>query len=523
MTDTFFSESVKAADEYIKSISIIDDEPDFSNDVDRDHSLSANRITKAFAESGKACTIFKIQDINDKSNILKLVKATDVCILDWRINLPPVCTRDITEEEGEEDVEDTAGRGKHAIDLLKAIIAESDCAPKLIIVYTGEREAEPIFSEILKLFNNVFESDKEDLWVQNENYRVVIRFKPALKNAVDPAIKSKYIDYMDLPDVISQEFAKLTGGLISNAAISSIAILRNNTNKLLQEYNKQLDLAYLTHRAMCPEPEDAEELILENIIGSISSILTCENTIKYCDINRVKLWLDNYAFSPTELEINKKRKVSVTLGLLKEWMECGAESCLRKNLKEKSADINDLQWEQYERGKLKKDIQSIFSPDNNINEEFAILSHHKSNFYREGYSPKLTLGSIIRPIKSEMHLLCIQQRCDSVRIASEEKRSFMFLPLEKQDKKFSFLYKDKEGNYIQLKEKLNCQDLKTISFKAANNGIVTADNSIFIDAQNNKYEWVLDLKDSYAQKIANKFAAMISRVGIDESEWLRRS
>ena len=38
-----------------------------------------------------------------------------------------------------------------------------------------------------------------------------------------------------------------------------------------------------------------------------------------------------------------------------------------------------------------------------------------------------------------------------------------------------------------------------------------------------KFQWVLDLKEAHAQRIANNFAAQLSRVGLDESEWLRRT
>lgn len=37
------------------------------------------------------------------------------------------------------------------------------------------------------------------------------------------------------------------------------------------------------------------------------------------------------------------------------------------------------------------------------------------------------------------------------------------------------------------------------------------------------FQWVFDLKDADAQKVANHFAAQLARVGLDESEWLRRS
>ncbi len=38
-----------------------------------------------------------------------------------------------------------------------------------------------------------------------------------------------------------------------------------------------------------------------------------------------------------------------------------------------------------------------------------------------------------------------------------------------------------------------------------------------------KFQWILELKEAHAQRIVNNFAAQLSRVGLAESEWLRRT
>ena len=43
----------------------------------------------------------------------------------------------------------------------------------------------------------------------------------------------------------------------------------------------------------------------------------------------------------------------------------------------------------------------------------------------------------------------------------------------------------------------------------------------FSDANDNRYKWMGELRFEHAQRISNEFAANISRVGLDESEWLR--
>ncbi len=65
---------------------------------------------------------------------------------------------------------------------------------------------------------------------------------------------------------------------------------------------------------------------------------------------------------------------------------------------------------------------------------------------------------------------------------------------------------------------------KTIFFKTSENEIVESkNNDEFIDESNNKYKYICSLKKSHAQKIANEFGAYISRVGLNESEYIRRN
>jgi len=250
MNEAFFNESVVVADEFIKTIAIIDDEPDFSNGSESDHVLLANQVIKTFAKTGKSCTVFKIQTNEEKNDILTLIRSTDVCILDWKLSLALENVNEISKEEGEDDVDDTAGRGRHAIELLKEILSENSNSPKLLLIYTAERECKPIFDAVKGLFDDDISFNEDDLYIQNLNYRIIIRFKPTLKDSIDIGLKSKCIDYVQLPDLISREFANVTNGLISNVALKAITILRKNTNKLLREYTKELDPAYLAHRAM---------------------------------------------------------------------------------------------------------------------------------------------------------------------------------------------------------------------------------------------------------------------------------
>jgi hypothetical protein len=53
-------------------------------------------------------------------------------------------------------------------------------------------------------------------------------------------------------------------------------------------------------------------------------------------------------------------------------------------------------------------------------------------------------------------------------------------------------------------------------------GNFLADGIYFTAKNGTHYKWIGDLRFEQAQRIANKYAAELSRVGLNESEWLRR-
>ena len=48
------------------------------------------------------------------------------------------------------------------------------------------------------------------------------------------------------------------------------------------------------------------------------------------------------------------------------------------------------------------------------------------------------------------------------------------------------------------------------------------DELYFLDSEEKKYFWVDQLRTSHAQRAVERFASDLSRVGLTESDWLRR-
>jgi len=533
MNRAFSDESTDVARNYIRTIAFIDDEVEFDvKNTTSDHLLDANDITKRFADAGKSCTFFKMQSADEKNSIVKLLQNSDVCILDWKLTFPGTVDN-VPEDQLEEDIEDDEGRGKHAKKLLREIIANQNNSPKLIVIYTAERDTGPIYNSIKKIFSEkTFQENENELWVQTDRYRIVICLKPQLSNSHNGELAQRSIPYAELPQLVYREFAHLTGGLVSNVVLRALTALKDNSNRLLQLYNKKLDPAFLAHRAMLPVPDDAGELLKDSLVGSIDALFSYENISQRCSYPYIESWIEHIdTFAENEIEI-KQNNLSIDGNIRKEWQKDGFKKAMCK-LWEASLDgqppIKKIESKERE---LHRNAHKYYTPQNSspvgANEDLAILTHHKSNLLQPGCIPQLTLGTVVKSIPQGKYWLCIQQRCDSVRLDVDEPRSFLFLPLVKTEKQFDIIYKNTSEQYIRLQIKnKNCFDLKTIPFKQSQNGIVSAeqqeDNFLFQDADGNSFEWILDLKESHAQKIVNEFAASLSRVGLDESEWLRRS
>ena len=84
----------------------------------------------------------------------------------------------------------------------------------------------------------------------------------------------------------------------------------------------------------------------------------------------------------------------------------------------------------------------------------------------------------------------------------------------------------------QLQVAKSSYDIKTIKFQAdeekrcvcskrIKDEETKKDKFVFTSIHNEEFEWILELKDLHAQRILNSYSAHLSRVGLDESEWLR--
>lgn len=546
MNSSFFKKSKAVADDFIQSIVFLDDRvyQKQGNEQDIIHDLDAFEITKAFASRKKICAVYDPQTNEDISHFKSIAHKADIIVLDWFIEIDNPDGEEGGDDEADADDQDI--KGTYTKDIIKSIVTNASDGLKIILVYTGETDLGGISEEINNLLANS-SLNTESCQIDIGKIRILVRAKSNNQEGDDtrfnhsPHLKNKVLKYSELPDFLLNEFTKLTEGLLSNFALSSLSILRTSTSKILGLYSKHLDYAYLEHKSAIPNSEDAENLLIDLFKDSIGDLLHYKQLNRQISKKIVKDWMTD-RIKKVNLSLKKK---DGTIYNPDETFERSKELLLNliysdeKDVQKKFVNIftplsaSKKKAEEFVKYLKLNNIDLFINPaeigsKGDLISDFARLTHHKNVFLPRGAKPILSLGSVVKGNKSQKYFICIQQKCDSVRIGNDEQRKFLFLPLEPtEDENFNFITHDN----IKLRLSNKSYGLRTLKFTSTRDGVVEAKkvrekflfSQIYNKRSDEKFEWVLDLKDLHSQRIVTDYAATLSRVGLDESEWLRRS
>lgn len=537
MSNPFFEKSREIANDFLQNIVFIDDKA-YSGVTPEDpnHDFDAQKVSMAFAKEKKVCGVYQPKTKEDIDNFKSIIKKADVVILDWKIILSENEIEDLDADDDDDP------RGIYTLDILKNIvqdITQNKESLKLIIVYTGETDLNDITNQIFDKLH-VIKNDlvRESCQVSSNNTKILIRAKSSVgDDEIDNkfnhlvGLNDKIIKYKDLPSFVLDEFTLMTSGLLSNFALLSLTILRENSSKLLALFSKEMDSAFLSHKVLLTNQDDAESLLIELFGDSIIDLLFYNKIGVYVDKELISDWVDENIIDE-KFEIADKsftRTKEMIFDLIR-----SNNTDINKRIIESFDGNGNLTSKQKESFIINSTGLFLPKEDQNkstkINLEFAKLTHHKSLFLPNNVEPKLTLGTIIKSTKKEIYYICIQQKCDSVRLKMDEERKFLFLPFTTTSEgKFDIL----THNEIKLKQDKKSFSIRTIIFICDNDdGIIKGvknDSDKFIFNQkysfdeDEQFEWILDLKDLHSQRIVTEYASNLSRVGLDESEFLRRS
>ena len=137
--------------------------------------------------------------------------------------------------------------------------------------------------------------------------------------------------------------------------------------------------------------------------------------------------------------------------------------------------------------------------------------------------PRLELGVVVRD-QSERYWLCIQPACDSVRI--HQPRAFPMMPLKvKGADRTDAMIQTADGSYVRAGFERSPYKVAMPQFAPTEAAAVVAapksSSWRFTSVDGHVYTAVARLRLEVALRAVQGFASQASRVGVDESEWLR--
>lgn len=367
------------------------------------------------------------------------------------------------------------------------------------------------------------------LWFQSKKFRISIYFKSSLNSKfLSEVVKNKIVEFNRLPDIVCSEFAWLTQSLVLTTALQCISEVRSNTFLLLESYNKSLDPAYLTHKALLPIPNEAEEHLVDIIGSDIKAILKARGIVEHLRDNLLPKYMDaTFTASKYPFEIPNSDKMpslkipgEIDKTILKTIILNGIEQVFFQKGQPFSEQILFSK-------KCHLSLTATLTADKALAKKsdiaFAILTTIKPTYQLSNFN--LGLGTIVKEEPSGNYWLCVQPKCDSTRIHTK-KRAFLFLKLSNSDEgNFDIVVDVLNPAYLKIDYRVYHSKMYDFYSDTQGNSSSYMDNGIvkFKRGDNQNMIWVAELKNDYAQSISNTFSMELSRVGLDMSEWLRRN
>lgn len=499
--------------------------------------LDAKALVDAFAEIRIVCAVLQpliegggSEDTIDqvKNRTERATQRADIVILDWNLR------------SADANIGDTAKILLKSIFTrdrkVEGITGSNITRLRLVAVYTGESRLEQITAEI----ENVFQSAglvilrRDNCLVEADAVKVVVYGKELASVVHD--FPERRIQESDLPARIRSDFAEMTAGLLSNVALLALGTLRDNTHRIIRSFGKDVDAPYVAHRALLEPPMEAEELPVPLLAAEIDGVLADESRLSdLVSLSSLQSWLDykrNAGLSSEHIPkgMSEKDFADKLMLLLEHGLSIEEKAEGHEEWREFLRHLNS----NVDKKAVSRITDILANPGSSGTDQdmgFAVLTSVKSQY--DAPPPVLALGTVVQITtldtgKNDFYI-CIQPLCDSVRLTTNT--VFPFLKLRKRSGNgkdhFDFVVSEQEG-FKRLKVSLKPYDIRLEAMvPCTTHATVRATETsggrrYFISNESVRVRWVATLKPSHAQRVAADFAKEIGRVGLSESEWLRR-
>ncbi len=488
--------------------------------------VSFRDVQNSFAKKRIICSLYqpnKSASFGKQSEVYKLCSTADVVIVDWNLH---------------------GDSGDKATTLVRNLVEQSrkeiPHQIRLVLIYTLEMNLRSVSDEVFNDLVEVLgedsvdvEPDCEGLVLTTDNARVVVLGKR--EETTLPQFKDYCVPEGELATRTIREFSQLASGLLQGIVLRGIANLRKNNRRVLARFHKDLDAAFLTHRAFLLHDEEAFGQVVPLLTDELRAVL--EDSLgdsplgKASDVKEILAdWCDEHwkAKSDAALKIGTGvDPLEFAKDVFCNWPTIEDYSWARESkiagLVDKKGD-GSIQWKKNGHNKLSEYLLGDSEADC-CAEKLGSLMSQRARYDQSARA--LHLGVILREVVDEKrYLLCLQPSCDSVRLQGKS-QPFMFCVLKEPegDKPFTHCIVGSGDEVLRLGYKPEVAGVVVSTFKTGTGTICAEkdDNGRFNfrNEDGADYEWIAELKTEHAQRAAEEFGRQLSRVGLTESEWLR--
>ena len=469
-----------------------------------EHYLDTQVLIKSFADHGIICSALKFTDFKeDYDSFHNTAKLADIAIIDWEM-----------EEEK---------TGDNALRLISSLLEDDFSNPqrlRLVSIYTATEDladiSQKVVAHIKKKHNKAPNIEQDRLLLVYQSIVITIYAKNS--RGIPDHFRSNVVGEDGLAEKLVACFSESISGILPNTALSAITAIRQSTHRLLAQFDKDLDFAFLTHRASLPKPDDSTSHLETLIAEEIKSILSSYNCIgSNASFPAIRSWVEEQYTKNHEFVYPNAPKLTRDEIL----------NCLKTGSEKADISISKTKTKQlYQHfSNLLQGEQPIPSRCDLTLSKLSILKTRYQNA-----PPHLTLGVVLRQPKDKSLWICIQPKCDSVRLGGESKK-FPLLPIfpgKGGKSTLPNLYVNETEPFCHIPiHPQNCQSIEFISARKDQSQILPKREKkkwFFRTSKKGcRFEFVTEFKDEIIQNILSDFAATTARVATNPSEWLRKS
>ncbi|MDX6500897.1 MAG: hypothetical protein QOG23_4157 [Blastocatellia bacterium] len=449
-------------------------------------SYHPKELVSSFAQEGIICALYEPQPdfpTEPGSEIFKLCEQTDIIILDW----------DFSED-----------RGEKALNLISALVRQShEEIPnhtRLLSIYTTDPSLEGVANQIGdRLHKDGFSVDpvRSPCRLQSGATRLVVFGKEGKRFGKDE--EEFTVKDADLPVRLIGEFVEMNAGVLPSYALHGMGAIRRNSKRVLDRFHRGMDGAFLLHRLLIARSEEAFDQLPELLADELRAIVEDEH-LEASQAERISLSaVDGNAVSQQDADAIAYAKGGA-----------GPSRVINKKV-------------------LAADKQSVPLDHQLLAALFSNRTQYSRTFRR------LTYGTVVRRRVTKDSPwefgFCLNPVCDSLRLDVEKNVRFPFWKLPEDlyagtTKRRGMVVLLPDGKPIGLTAGGKASDMLWLEeFKVdATTQTVRAtlkDGAFKFEGPKYDIEWIGQLKPLHAQRIATDISESLSRVGLDEAEWVR--